>query len=62
MRRWLLPESIEDILPLEARRIERLRRALLDEFVLHGYEQVMPPLLEYVESLLTGSGHDMDLR
>ena len=62
MRRWLLPESIEDILPLEARRIERLRRALLDEFVLHGYELVMPPLLEYVESLLTGSGHDMDLR
>ena len=62
MRRWLLPESIEDILTLEARRIERLRRALLDEFVLHGYEQVMPPLLEYVESLLTGSGHDMDLR
>ncbi len=62
MRRWLLPESIEDILPPEARRIERLRRALLDEFALHGYELVMPPLLEYVESLLTGSGHDMDLR
>jgi ATP phosphoribosyltransferase regulatory subunit len=62
MRRWLLPESIEDVLPSEARRIERLRRALLDEFGLHGYELVMPPLLEYVESLLTGSGHDMDLR
>ena len=62
MRRWLLPESIEDVLPSEARRIERLRRALLDEFELHGYELVMPPLLEYVESLLTGSGHDMDLR
>ena len=62
MRRWLLPESIEDILPPEARRIERQRRALLDEFALHGYELVMPPLLEYVESLLTGSGHDMNLR
>lgn len=62
MRRWLLPESIEDVLPFEARRLERLRRALLDEFGLHGYELVMPPLLEYVESLLTGSGHDMDLR
>jgi len=62
MRRWLLPESIEDVLPAEARRIEHLRRALLDEFRLHGYEIVMPPLLEYVESLLTGSGHDMDLR
>ena len=62
MRRWLLPESIEDVLPAEARRIERLRRALLDEYGLHGYELVMPPLLEYVDSLLTGSGHDMDLR
>ncbi len=61
MRRWLLPESIEDILPPEARRVEKLRRALLDEFGLHGYELVMPPLLEYIESLLTGSGRDMDL-
>lgn len=62
MRRWLLPEAIEDILPLEAERVERLRRALLDEFRLHGYELVVPPLLEYLESLLTGSGRDMDLR
>ncbi len=62
MRRWVLPESIEDVLPPEARRLERLRRALLDEFALHGYELVMPPLLEYLESLLTGSGRDMDLR
>lgn len=60
--RWLLPESIEDILPAEARQVERLRRALLDEFALHGYELVVPPMLEYIESLLTGSGHDMDLR
>lgn len=60
--RWLLPEAIEDVLPLEAARVERLRRALLDEFRLHGYELVMPPLLEYLESLLTGSGRDMDLR
>lgn len=62
MRRWLLPESIEDVLPAEARRVEQLRRALLDEFALHGYELVMPPMLEYLESLLTGSGRDMDLR
>lgn len=62
MRRWLLPESIEDILPPEAWRVEQCRRALLDEFALHGYEFVMPPLLEYLESLLTGSGRDMDLR
>ncbi len=59
--RWLLPESIEDLLPAEARQIEYLRRALLDEFALHGYELVVPPLLEYIESLLTGSGRDMDL-
>lgn len=62
MRRWLLPESIEDLLPAEARRVEHLRRGLLDEFALHGYELVVPPLVEYIESLLTGSGRDMDLR
>jgi ATP phosphoribosyltransferase regulatory subunit len=62
MRAWLLPEYIEDILPREAERIERLRRDLLDLFRVHGYELVMPPLLEYVESLLTGTGHDLDLR
>ncbi|MCK9387516.1 MAG: ATP phosphoribosyltransferase regulatory subunit [Sulfuritalea sp.] len=61
-RRWLLPEAIEDVLPRDATRIEVLRRGLLDEFARHGYEFVIPPLLEYVESLLTGSGHDLDLR
>jgi ATP phosphoribosyltransferase regulatory subunit len=62
MRTWVLPEYIEDILPLEAARLERLRRDLLDLFRAQGYELVMPPLLEYVESLLTGTGHDLDLR
>jgi ATP phosphoribosyltransferase regulatory subunit len=62
MRAWLLPEYIEDILPAEARRIERLRRRILDLFEVHGYELVMPPLLEYVDSLLTGTGHDLDLQ
>jgi ATP phosphoribosyltransferase regulatory subunit len=62
MRRWLLPEYIEDILPAEALRIERLRRRLLDLFRGHGYELVIPPMLEYLESLLTGTGHDLDLR
>ncbi|MGE0558443.1 MAG: ATP phosphoribosyltransferase regulatory subunit [Burkholderiales bacterium] len=62
MRTWLLPEYIEDILPEEARRIERLRRLILDDFAVHGYELVMPPLLEYVDSLLTGTGHDLDLQ
>jgi ATP phosphoribosyltransferase regulatory subunit len=62
MRAWLLPEYIEDILPPQAARIERLRRDILDLFALHGYELVMPPLLEYVDSLLTGTGHDLDLQ
>jgi ATP phosphoribosyltransferase regulatory subunit len=62
MRTWILPEYIDDILPAEAARIERLRRIVLDLFQTWGYELVMPPLLEYVESLLTGTGHDLDLR
>jgi ATP phosphoribosyltransferase regulatory subunit len=61
MRRWLLPEHIEDVLPAEARAIERLRRAILDLFETHGYELVVPPLLEYLDSLLSGTGRDMDL-
>ena len=59
---WLLPEYLADALPAEAAQIERLRRSLLDHFRLHGYEHVMPPLMEYLESLLTGTGHDLDLR
>ena len=62
MPNWLLPENIADVLPSEARKIEELRRLMLDNFRLYGYELVMPPLLEYIESLLTGAGHDMDLR
>lgn len=62
MPNWLLPESIADVLPSEARKIEELRRRLLDQFRLYGYEMVMPPLLEYVESLLTAAGQDMELR
>ena len=60
--RWLLPEYIEDILPAEAARIERLRRAILDLFAASGYALVIPPLLEYTDSLLTGTGHDLDVR
>lgn len=62
MRNWLLPEYIEDVLPPEAAQIERLRGILLGLFRLHGYELVVPPMLEYVDSLLTGTGHDLDLR
>lgn len=61
MRNWLLPEFLEDILPAEALRIERLRADMLELFRVNGYQLVMPPLLEYVESLLTGTGRDMDL-
>lgn len=59
---WLLPENIADVLPSEARKIEDLRRRMLDNFRLYGYELVMPPLLEYVDSLLNGAGADTDLR
>lgn len=61
MRNWLLPEYIEDVLPAEAARIEQLRRRLLDIFQVHGYQLVIPPLLEYLESLITGVGHDLGL-
>jgi len=61
MRNWLLPEYIEDVLPAEAARIESLRRQLLDLFKVHGYQYIIPPTLEYLESLITGTGHDLDL-
>jgi len=59
---WLLPEYIADALPAEAARIERLRRTVLDHFQAHGFEFVIPPMLEYLESLLTGTGQDLKLR
>jgi ATP phosphoribosyltransferase regulatory subunit len=60
--RWMLPEGIEEILPDEARRLEQLRRSLLDLLGTWGYEQVMPPLIEYLDALLTGTGRDLDLQ
>lgn len=62
MPRWLLPESISDVLPSQARRMEDLRRGLLDLYRSYGYELVMPPLVEYLDSLLTGTGGDLGLR
>ncbi len=62
MPSWLLPEHIEDLLPRQALKLEHRRRQVLDLFQLHGYQLVMPPLLEYLESLLSGTGHDMDLK
>ena len=61
-RAWLLPEQIADVLPSQARRIEELRRSLIDGAGSYGFELVMPPLLEHLESLLTGTGHALDLK
>jgi len=60
--RWVLPEYIQDVLPAEARKLEDLRRRLLDAYHLRGFQLVTPPLLEYLESLLTGAGEDLKLR
>ena len=59
---WLLPEHIADVLPSQARRIEELRRDMLDMARTYGCELVMPPLLEHLESLLTGTGEALDLQ
>lgn len=62
MRTWLLPEFVEDILPPQAQAIERLRGRLIELFRVHGYALVIPPMLEYIDSLLSGTGQDLDLR
>ncbi len=62
MPRWLLPENFSDSLPSEARAIEDLRRNLLDLYRSYGYELVAPPLVEYIDSLLSGAGTDLDLQ
>ncbi len=59
--RWLLPDGIEEILPQEAKAIDKLRRQLLDLYSTWGYDMVIPPLLEYTDSLLTGMGRDLNL-
>ncbi len=60
--RWLLPVGVEEILPPAARHAEQVRRQLLDLLDSWGYDLVMPPLVEYLESLLTGVGHELDLK
>jgi ATP phosphoribosyltransferase regulatory subunit len=62
MSAWVLPDHIADVLPSEARHIEELRRQLLDTARGYGYELVAPPLLEHLESLLTGTGEALDLQ
>lgn len=59
---WLLPEGIEEILPEEAKHLENLRSKLLDMFACWGYDLVIPPFIDFLDSLLTGSGHDLDLQ
>ena len=59
---WLLPDGIEEILPEEAKTLENLRSRLLELFACWGYELVIPPLIDFLDSLLTGSGHDLELQ
>ncbi len=62
MSAWVLPDHISDVLPSEARRIEALRRGLLDTARRYGHELIIPPLLEHLDSLLTGTGKALDLQ
>ena len=59
--RWLLPDGVKEVLPPEAARIEDLRRTVVDLYQTWGYDLVMPPLIEYIDSLLIGTGDDLDL-
>jgi ATP phosphoribosyltransferase regulatory subunit len=59
---WLLPDGIEEILPEEANHLENLRSKLLELFACWGYDLVIPPFIDFLDSLLTGSGHDLDLQ
>lgn len=59
--RWLLPDGVKEVLPPEAARIEGLRRTVVDLYQTWGYDLVMPPLIEYIDSLLIGTGDDLDL-
>jgi len=59
---WLLPEGVDEILPEDARHLETLRRQLLDVFECWGFEKVVPPFIDYLDSLLTGSAHDLNLQ
>jgi len=59
---WILPEGIEEVLPEQAARFEAIRRMLLDMYATWGYELVIPPTIDFIDSLLTGTGHDLDLQ
>ena len=57
---WLLPEGVEEILPTEALKLEMLRRSIIDDFSVKGFSLVMPPVMEFVDALLTGTGKELD--
>ena len=61
-RAWLLPEHIADVLPAQALKVESLRRRLIDQASRRGFELVIPPMLEHLESLLSGTGSELDLQ
>ena len=61
-RFWLLPEGVDESLPYEAAGIESLRRSMLDNFARWGYQLVIPPIIEYADSLLAGGAEDLDLQ
>jgi ATP phosphoribosyltransferase regulatory subunit len=61
-KRWLLPEGVDELLPKQAAAFEQLRRKLLDMYASWGYQLVIPPLVEYLESLLSGTGQDLALQ
>lgn len=60
--RWLLPEGVDELLPPDAWALESMRRSMLDSYSRHGYELVSPPLVEFIESLLTGTGSKLELQ
>lgn len=59
---WILPEGIEEILPPRAEQLDKLCREIIDLHVSWGYQLVIPPMIEYMDSLLTGTGKDLDLQ
>ena len=61
-KRWLLPDGVEEILPQDAGKLESIRRELLDLYRSWGYQFVITPLVEYLDSLLVGSSQDLDLQ
>lgn len=60
--RWLLPDGVDELLPPEAWALEDMRRAMLDTYANYGYELVIPPVIEFIDSLLTGTGNSLDLQ